>query len=99
MPWLVRWEQELNRKLFPRGPYFCRFDLDELQRGDLLTRYRAYGIGRQWGWLSVNDIRRSENTNTVPDGDIYLQPVNMTPAGETPDDVISTTEEDDSSGN
>ena len=42
------------------------------------------------GWWSVNDIRRLENLNGIgPEGDVYLQPLNMTradgvgpPAGE-----------------
>lgn len=43
----------------------------------------AYAQGRQWGWLSVNDIRRLENMNTIPNGDIYLEPLNMGEAGKT----------------
>ena len=38
-------------------------------RGDQKSRYEAYAIGRQWGWLSVNDIRRLENMPPVPGGD------------------------------
>jgi hypothetical protein len=30
-------------------------------RGDILSRYRAYAIGRQWGWLSADDVRETEN--------------------------------------
>lgn len=52
-----------------------------LLRGDAKTRFEAYSLGRQWGWLSVNDIRRLENMNSIgPDGDIYLSPLNMVPA-------------------
>jgi len=86
-PWVVRWEQELNRKLFSereRGRYFCEFNVDGMQRGDLKSRYEAYSIARQWGWMSVNDIRRLENMNAVEDGDEYLSPLNMVPAGERP---------------
>lgn len=42
---------------------------------------------RQWGWLSVNDIRRLENMPPVEGGDTYLTPLNMQPltaSGETP---------------
>lgn len=53
-----------------------------LLRGDLKARYEAYQIARQGGWLSVNDIRRLENMNSIgPEGDIYLSPLNMVPAG------------------
>ena len=54
-------------------------------RGDLLSRYRAYAIGRRWGWLSVNTVLRRENENEIgPKGDEYLTPLNMVPAGEDP---------------
>jgi phage portal protein BeeE len=33
-----------------------------------LSRYRAYAIGRQWGWLSSTTIREFENKNPLPDG-------------------------------
>jgi HK97 family phage portal protein len=60
-------------------------NLDGLMRGDLLSRYRAYAIGRQWGWLSVNKVLERENENQIgPDGDKYLEPLNMIPAGEDP---------------
>jgi len=84
-PWLVRWEQELKRKLFPiedrvRGTWFARFVLDALLRGDIETRYTAYASGRQWGYLSANDVRELEDMNPIPNGDMYLVPVNMLPA-------------------
>src|SRR5262249_29847364 len=53
-PWLVRWEQELNRKLFPKGDHFVEFNIDGLLRGDFQTRMQGYATGRQWGWWSVN---------------------------------------------
>lgn len=79
-PWLVRWEQELNRKLFAGSEYFVEHNIDGLLRGDFNTRMQGYASGRQWGWLSVNDIREKENMNPLPgsDGDQYLVPVNMT---------------------
>lgn len=83
-PWLVRWQQALNRKLLTEeeradGMYF-EFLLDALLRGDLPTRYAAYATARQWGWMSVNDILRRENMNAIDGGDVYLQPSNMVPA-------------------
>jgi hypothetical protein len=90
--WATKWEQEAEEKLFSdlqksRGIYQVRFDLSELLRGDMKTRFNAYAQGRQWGWLSVNEIRSREGMPPIgPDGDIYLTPVNMTddPAGSTP---------------
>jgi hypothetical protein len=47
-------------------------------RTDLESRYRAYAMGRQWGWFNANDVRRMENETPLgPDGDIYLVPANM----------------------
>lgn len=79
-PWVVRWEQELTRKLFPSGEFFVELNLDGLLRADFQTRMAGYAQGRQWGWLSVNDIREKENMNPLPgeDGDQYLVPLNMT---------------------
>jgi HK97 family phage portal protein len=84
-PWLVRLEQAMMQQLFTpaeRERYFVEFNVDGLLRGDLLTRYQAYQIGRQNGWLSADDIRRFENMDPLPgtQGDIYLVPLNMVPA-------------------
>jgi len=82
--WLKRWEQELNRKLIPpseRRIQFIEHVIEGAMRGDLPSRYAAYAIGRQWGWLSPNDVREKENLNPLEKGgDIYLVPMNMAPA-------------------
>lgn len=88
LPWVKRHEQAMMRDfLLPkdRREYFIEFNLSGLLRGDQKSRYEAYAIGRQWGWLSVNDIRRLENMPPVQGGDIYLQPLNMVDAGKQPD--------------
>jgi HK97 family phage portal protein len=82
-PWLARWEQEVNRKLFTpiqKKRYFARFDVTDILRGDMKTRFAAYAIARQWGWYSANDIRAKEDENAIEDGDVYLSPMNMVPA-------------------
>ena len=85
--WLVRWEQAiLTQLLLPeeRSTYFAEHLVDALLRGDTMSRYQAYAIGRNWGWLSANDVREKENENPVTGGDTYLVPLNMVPAGGTP---------------
>jgi phage portal protein BeeE len=59
--------------------YFIEINLDGLLRGDILSRYRAYAIGRNWGWLSADEVREFENFNPLPDGigRTYLVPTNM----------------------
>lgn len=68
-----------------REIYKVEHNLEALMRGDILSRYRAHAIGRQWGWLSANDVRLTENLNSIgPDGDQYLVPLNMAPPGTDP---------------
>ena len=62
-------------------PFPYKFNLSAFERGDIQTRYTSYATARQWGWLSANDIRELEDLNRIPEGDIYLQPLNMVPAG------------------
>lgn len=89
LPWFKRWEENLNLQLMKsedrrKGRYF-EFKMDALLRGDTKSRYEAYAQGRQWGWLSANDILRLENMNGIgPKGDIYLTPANMYEAGKEP---------------
>lgn len=84
-PWLVRWEQQISKDLLTqleRRDYFAEFLMDAQWRADIRTRYQAYAMGRQWGWLSANDVRDFEGMNPIADGgDEYLVPVNMTEAG------------------
>lgn len=89
-PWYTRWEQALSRDLLredEQEEYFFEHLVEGLLRGDILTRYRAYSVGRQWGWLSANDILDKENQNRIADGDTYLSPLNMVPAWQVGDVV------------
>ncbi len=84
-PWLVRWEQAIQRCLLSEGErslYFVKFTVDGLLRGDFKTRMDGYAVGRQNGWYSANDIRELEDLNPLPDevgGDLYLVNGNMMP--------------------
>jgi HK97 family phage portal protein len=80
-PWLVRWEQALYQQVIIGTNTFAEFAVEGLLRGDIKSRYDAYAVGRNWGWLSVNDIRALENMNPIDAGDVYLQPLNMQEAG------------------
>lgn len=82
MPWLVRWHQSIRRDLLLERDVFAEHNISALLRGDIVSRFKAYAIARNWGWASANDIRRKENENSIgPDGDFYLQPLNMQEAG------------------
>lgn len=72
--------------LLDRGDHL-KINLAGLVRGDIASRFAAYAIARQWGWLSADDIRSLEDMNPLPDGigQTYLEPLNMVPAGERPE--------------
>ena len=77
-PWVIRWEQSLQRSLLlpgEKGKYFIKLNVDGLLRGDYQSRMNGYAVGRQNGWFSANDIREMENLNPIPDeegGNLYL---------------------------
>jgi len=83
-PWLVRWEQEISRKLFIGDDFYPEFVVDGLLRGDTKTRYESYRIAREAGWMSINEIRALENKSAIPEGDTYIQPLNMGTLTEEP---------------
>jgi len=83
LPWIKRHEQAMMRDLLlpsERDEYYIEFNVSGLLRGDQKSRYDAYAVARQWGWLSVNDIRRLENLPPIAGGNTYLQPLNMVDA-------------------
>ncbi len=78
LTWLIRWEQEIQRKLFPGSEeFFAEHLVTALLRGDMKTRATFYRIQFMNGALSPNDIRRAENMNPVAGGDQYFVPANM----------------------
>ncbi|MEL6316244.1 MAG: phage portal protein [Pseudomonadota bacterium] len=82
MPWLCLIESSIRKHLIQRPErYAFEFDVSGLLRGDVAKRFGAYAIGRQWGWLSINDIRAMESMNPIQGGGEYLQPLNMQPVG------------------
>lgn len=86
-PWLIRWEQAMHRRLFldfEKEDYFIEFNVNGLLRGDLASRYNAYAVARQNGWMSANDILRKEGEDLIPaelGGDRYLCNGNMVDIG------------------
>ncbi|RJF99023.1 phage portal protein [Noviherbaspirillum saxi] len=96
LPWIKRHEQAMMRDfLLPseRAEYYIEFNVSGLLRGDQSSRFAAYAVARQWGWLSVNDIRRLENLPPIAGGDVYLQPLNMINAAMPPTSVKPTAEQ------
>lgn len=85
-PWAVRIEQVLEKRLLltrEKATHLIRHNLEGFMRGDIGSRYNAYATGRQWGWLSANDVLDKEDMNGIgPEGDVYMAPINMVPAGQ-----------------
>jgi len=83
VPTACRLEQEADAKFFGRnnrGVVYTQMNVSALLRGDMKSRNDAYAVGRQWGWLSPNEIRDLEGMNPIPSaqgGDMYLVPANM----------------------
>jgi len=46
---------------------FLNWNLNALLRGDIETRTKAYSSGLQAGYLTINDVRRQENLNSIND--------------------------------
>lgn len=81
-PWLIRWEQPLNLRLFDSNEQkrlFVEFLLEGLLRGDSAARAAFYKEMFNMGVYSQNDIREKENENPIPGGDRYWAPLNMVP--------------------
>lgn len=80
MPWFVRWEQELERKLLTkkeRQKYFIRFKVNGFLRGDATSRKDFYQSGITNGWLTRNEARELEDLNPIDGADELLIPLNM----------------------
>lgn len=75
-PKLTGYEQELTWKLLLEDElndgYYIRFNADAILRADLKTRYEAYRIGVQGGFLKPNEARAKEEMPPAEGGDQLL---------------------------
>lgn len=87
--WLVRWEQEINRKLISRPErniQFAEHLVEGILRGDSQARAEYYSKMFGIGAFSINDILEKENQNPIgAEGDQHFVPANMWPADKVPD--------------
>lgn len=80
MPMARRVEMAMTTALLSpeaRRTLYLEHDLNGLLRGTLAERYSAFRVGREGGWLSVNEIRAMENMSKIDGGDEFIQPLNM----------------------
>lgn len=77
LPWFVRWEQSLNNQLLTdqeQREYFFKFDVDDLLRADMKSRFEAYTSAVTAKILSPNECREKEDMNPYDGGDKYENP-------------------------
>lgn len=70
LPWLRRIEAALST-LMP-APRELMFDTAGFLRADLTTRYRAHGMGIQYGFLTPNEARAVEGFEPYDGGDEFV---------------------------
>lgn len=72
-PWLVRWEQAIQRDLIleaeedDSNKFYCKFNVDAIARGDMAARSSFYREMVNAGIYTINEIRELEDMN--PTGD------------------------------
>ena len=79
-PWLTKLEKEFNRKLLKeteKPRLYFEFDVASLLRGDQQSQDESFSKGLQFGWYSINDVRRKKNLPVIEGGDEHYRPVNM----------------------
>lgn len=88
MPWLIRWEEEIQRKLIgvDNNTTFAKHVVQGLLRGDHTTRATYYQQMFMTGVLSLNEIRELEELNPIgPEGDRHYVPLNLQDVEHPPD--------------
>lgn len=84
--WLAPTEQRITKELFVDMGVdtYAKYKLEGLLRGDSQSRAEFYRVMREVGGFSANDIRELEDRPPIPDGDGFLQPMNLVPLGTEP---------------
>ena len=67
-PIVKAFETALNRDLLlekEKGSYFFEFDVKEIIKASLRERYESYKLAKETGFLTLNEIRKSENLEEI----------------------------------
>lgn len=81
MPWAVRWEEEIKRKLFIETRHaskYAKFNFNALLRGDSQSRATFYRTMVFAGIMTRNEARALEDMAPLDGGDEPMVPLNMT---------------------
>lgn len=106
LPHFTRWEQAFTTQLLPeqeQETYYFEFLVDALMRGDMQSRFQAYQIAINNGFMSINDVCKRENMNKIEGGDKHYIPMNLIdinepkpePANSAPVDQEEDVEDED----
>lgn len=82
LPWLKRWEAEVNLKLVSkedRKKVFAEFLIDALLRADTAARYASYAQAIAARFLNPNEARAAENLPPYSGGEKFENPNTSTP--------------------
>lgn len=86
MPWIIRWEEEVKRKLIPEDDISIKFQVQAMMRGDAKARADFYRSQMNIGALSINEIREFEDMDPIgEEGDHHFMQINMA----TLEDIVS----------
>ena len=80
--WVERWEAELRAKLLTedeRNDHFFKFNMDSLMRGNPVDRASYHAKMAEYGFVTINEVRRKEDLNSIDGGDEHLIQVNRQP--------------------
>lgn len=76
--WLNRIEQQIKLQLFGGYPdMYAEFLRESLLKADTLTRFTAYNVAVNTGWMSRAEVRARENLNPADGLDEFVLPVNI----------------------
>ena len=76
-PWLIRDEQEMERKLLTRSErsrFKIKHNVDALLRSDVATRFAAHKDAIMTGFKTINEVRRHEDLEPLDGGDRLVLP-------------------------
>lgn len=83
VPHATNIQQELDRKLFgiDERQYLTQFNIDDITKGDMKTRYEAHNTGIQAGFLTPKEVRDAEGwpTENMPELDQFFMNGTMRP--------------------
>lgn len=76
--WASRFEEECARKLIRDNEEIdTQISFDAMLRGDLSSRFSAYSVALNNGFLTINEVREREQYAPIDGGDVARAPVNL----------------------